>query len=75
MPLKRILDEDGTFGRSATEILMEAYNRVVTDFGLTEPEERASAAKMIIEIARETGLDVDRLRARVAEILKKKAGP
>jgi hypothetical protein len=50
-PLKRILDESGSFDPKAFAILLEALDGVVAELELRAPAERVRAAKLIIRIA------------------------
>jgi hypothetical protein len=71
MPLKRMLDQSGSFDPKAVAILLEAYNAVVTELGLWETPERERAAKLIIRLAQgQTDLDAAKLRDDAAAVRK-----
>jgi hypothetical protein len=65
MPLKRMLDDNRTFGPKAVAVLLEAFNGVVAELGLRSRAEREKAAKIVMRLALgQTELDAARLRDR-----------
>jgi hypothetical protein len=64
MLLKRMLDDSGSFGPGAAAILLEAYDGLLVELDLGEPEKRVKAVKVIVDLARrQTDLDPATLRA------------
>jgi hypothetical protein len=71
MPLKRILDESGSFDPKAVAILLEAFDGVVAELALRIPAERVRAAKLIIRVALgQKDLDVEVLRNRTVVLMR-----
>ena len=71
MPLKRLLDESGSFGPKAIAIMLEAYDGVVADLGLLATDEKEKAARLVMQLAR-SGVDLDTasLRSGVADLIR-----
>jgi len=75
MPLKRSLDERGTFDPKAVAILLEAFDGVVTELALREPAERERAAKLIIRLALgQANLGAAKLRDGTVAFMRKESG-
>ncbi len=71
MPLKRILDESGSFDPKAVAILLEAFDGIVVELALQAPGERVRAAKHIIRVALgQKDLDVAVLRNRTVVLMR-----
>lgn len=51
MPMKRMLEEGGTFGPKAVAILLEAFNGIVAELDLRTIADREKAAKIVIKLA------------------------
>jgi hypothetical protein len=70
MPLKRMLNESGSFEPKAVAILLEAYDGVVDELGLQSIEEKEKAAKLILRLAQsQADLDAAKLRDDAAGIM------
>jgi hypothetical protein len=70
MPLKRMLDEGGSYDPRDVAILSEAFEGVVTELGLRALSERESAAKLIMEVAvKQTPLNASKLRDCVPNLM------
>jgi hypothetical protein len=71
MPLKRMLDDNRTFGPKAVAVLLEAFNGVVAELGLRSRAEREKAAKIVMRLALgQTELDAATLRARAVAAIR-----
>jgi hypothetical protein len=70
MPIRRLLDESGSFDPNAIAVLAGVFNSVVSELAIEAPAERARAAKGVIRLAHgRTDLDAAKLRAAaVAEL-------
>jgi hypothetical protein len=63
MPIKRMLDDNRTFGPKAVTVLLEAFDGVVAELGLRRRAERERAARIVIQLALgQTDLDATKLR-------------
>ena len=70
MPIKRML-EGRNFDPKAAAILVKAFNGVVTDLDLRTVADRERAAKTVIGLAAsQTVLDVEKLRAEAASLMR-----
>jgi hypothetical protein len=70
VPLKRMLSENRSFDPKAIAILLEAYGGVVSELGLGPPEERESAAHLVLQVALDqTGLDATSLRDKAIALM------
>ena len=71
MPLKRLLDESGSFDPKAIAIMVEAYDGVVADLGLRATDEREKAARLVVQLARSrVELDTASLRSGVTDLIR-----
>lgn len=71
MPLKRMLDESGSFDPNAIAIMVEAYDGVVADLGLQAADEREKAARLVMQLARSrVHLDTASLRSGVTQLIR-----
>jgi chaperonin GroEL (HSP60 family) len=71
MPLKRILDERGSFDPKAVAILLKAFEGVVAELALWAPAVRAKAANLIIRVALgQKDLDVAGVRNRTIVLMR-----
>jgi len=71
MPLKRMLDQSGSFDPKAVAIMLEAYGGVVADLGLQATDEREKAARLIMQLARSrSDLDMASLRSGVTDLIR-----
>jgi hypothetical protein len=71
MPLKRLLDESGSFDPKAIAIMLEAYGGVVADLRLQEAGEREKAARLVMQLARgRADLDAASLRSGVTDLIR-----
>jgi hypothetical protein len=71
MPLKRLLNESGSFDPKAIAIMVEAYDGVVADLGLQGADEREKAARLVMQLARSRAdLDMASLRSGVADLIR-----
>jgi hypothetical protein len=71
MPIRRLLDESGSFDPNSIAVLAEVFHSVVSELSIEAPAERARAAKVVIRLAHgQTVLDAAKLRAAaVAELV------
>ena len=70
MPLKRMLDQRGSFDPEAVAVLLEAFDTVVAELGLRAPAEREMAAKLVIQLAlAQPDLDAVKLRDNVLNLM------
>ena len=70
MPLKRMLDQRGSFDPKAVALLLESFDRVVDELGLQAPAEREKAAKLVIQVALgQPDLDAVKLRDDVLNLM------
>jgi hypothetical protein len=71
MPLKRLLDESGSFDPKAVAIMLEAYDGVVADLGLKATDEKEKAARLVMQLARsQLDLDTASLRNGVTDLIR-----
>ena len=71
MPLKRMLDQSGSFDPKAVAIMLEAYGGVVADLGLQATDEREKAARLVMQLARSrSDLDMASLRSGVTDLIR-----
>jgi hypothetical protein len=71
MPLKRLLDESGSFDPKAIAIMVEAYDGVVADLGLRAADQREKAARLVVQLARSrVALDTASLRSGVTDLIR-----
>ena len=71
MPLKRLLDESGSFDPKAIAIMVEAYDGVVADLGLRAADQREKAARLVMQLARSRmELDTASLRSSVTDLFR-----
>lgn len=71
MPLKRWLDESGSFDPKAVATMLEAYDGVVADLGLQAADEREKAARLVMQLARgRSDLDSASLRSGVTDLIR-----
>jgi hypothetical protein len=71
MPLRRLLDESGSFDPKAVAIMLEAYDGVVADLGLQGADEREKAARLVMQLARSgADLDMASLRSGVTDRIR-----
>jgi hypothetical protein len=71
MPLKRLLDESGSFDPKAVAIMLEAYDGVVAELGLQATDEREKAARLVMQLARSrVDLDTASLRSGVTDLIR-----
>ena len=78
MPLKRMLDESGSFDPKAIAIMLEAYDAVVADLGLQATDEKEKAARFVMQLARDRAdLDMASLRTGVTDLIRNegRSGP
>jgi hypothetical protein len=70
MPIRRLLDESGSFDPSSITVLAGVFHSVVSELAIEDPAERARVAKVVIRLAQDqTALDATKLRAAaVAEL-------
>ena len=70
MPIRRLLDESGSFDPNSVAVLAEVFHSLVSELAIEAPEDRARAAKVVIRIAHDqSDLDAAKLRAdAVAEL-------
>ena len=70
MPLKRMLDERGSFDPTAVAILLQAYDGVLVELGLKTPEEKERAASLVLRLAQgQTDLDAAKLRDAATDVM------
>jgi hypothetical protein len=71
MPLKRLLNESGSFDPKAIAIMLEAYDGVVADLGLQATDEKEKAARLVMQLARSrVELDTASLRNGVTDLIR-----
>jgi hypothetical protein len=71
MPLKRFLDEGGSFDPKAVAIMLEAYDGVVAELRLQAADEREKAARLVMQLARgRSDLDSASLRSGVTDLIR-----
>ena len=71
MPLKRLLDESGSFDPKVVAIMLEAYAGVVAALGLQATDEREKAAGLVMQLARSrVDLDPASLRNDVTDLIR-----
>ena len=74
MPLKRWLDESGSFDPKAVAIMVEAYDGVVADLRLQATDEKEKAARLVMQLARgRADLDIASLRNGVTDLIRNEA--
>ena len=75
MPMKRMLDENRTFGPKAAAVLLEAFDGVVAQLDLRGAVDREGAAKIVIRLALgQEKLDAAKLRDRAVVAMRKEGG-
>ena len=63
MPLKRMLDDNRTFGPKAVAILLEAFEGIVAAVELRTDADREKAAKIVMRLSLgQTSLDAAKIR-------------
>ena len=71
MPLKRWLDESGSFDPKAVATMLEAYDEVVADLGLQAADEREKAARLVMQLARgRSDFNSASLRSGVTDLIR-----
>ena len=72
MPMKRMLDDNRTFGPKAIAVLLEAFEGVVAELCLRTRAERERAAKIIIRLALgQEDLGAAKPRAEAVALMRK----
>ena len=76
MPIKRMLEQTGNLDPKAVATLLKAFEAVVNELRCRAPEERQSAAKIVIRLAlSQTNLDASRLRHEAIASVRNESGP
>ena len=71
MPLKRMLDQSGSFDPKSVAIMLEAYDGVVADLRLQAADEKEKAARLVVQLARGRGdLDTASVRNGVTDLIR-----
>jgi hypothetical protein len=75
MPMKRMLEEGGTFDPKAVAILLEAFNGIVVELDLRTIADREKAAKIVIKLALgHANLDAAKLRDDALALKRNESG-